>query len=193
MIIKGIFGDDQGRVSYPLLFIIILLAVALTLFIVILKLRSPAGKGFIDLPPPIEVIWTMYESAQRRDIDAYLDSFAQDSQASILVTLKSMGEEKFRNYLRNKAAGVMGVSIYSPDAADLNTMDNGTSKNQEGITTLKQFEGDMISLTVEIVFRERNEVQVFNLKRVGRTWKILNVSSPTLTPQPIPYGRNVNE
>jgi hypothetical protein len=193
MVIKRIFRDEQGRVSYLLISIGILVISIITLLFVILKLRSPAGNGFINLPSPIEVIWSMYESSLRGDIDSYLNCFAPESQLSIQETLKSMGKEAFREYLRNKAIGIMGVSIYSSDRTNIDTIGKNNLNNQAVVEITQQFGEDVMSLPVEIVFKGRNEVQVFNLKRAGKAWKILRVSLPTLTPQPIPYGQNVNE
>lgn len=193
IVMKGISGDIRGRISYLSIAIGILVISVITLLFVILKLRSPAGKGFIDLPSPIKVIWSMYESSLRGDIDSYLNCFAPESQLSIQETLKSMEKEVFREYLRNKAIGIMGVSIYSSDIASQETWGTNNFNNQAEARTTKQFGEDLLSLPVEIVFKTRNELQVFNLKRIGKTWKILSVSSPILTPQPIPYGQNVNE
>ena len=193
MAMKGILGDNQGRVMFLLLFVGILLVLVISLLIVIQKLRSPAGKGFVNLSSPIEVVWSMYESSLRGDIDAYLNSFVPESQSSIQDTLDSMGKETFREYLRNKAIGIMGISIYSSDRMSLNISNKDNLNTQVGTKIPQQFEEDMLSLPVEIIFKGRNEVQIFNLKRIGNAWKILNVSLPTLTPQPIPYGQNVNE
>lgn len=191
---KEIFKGDQGRVSYFLLILIgILLISVITLLFVILKLRSPAGKGFVNLSSPIEVVWSMYESSLRGDIDAYLNCFVPESQSSIRDTLKSMGKEAFREYLQNKTIGIMGISIYSSAnvSPDARATDNSFSQAEASIP--QQFVEDVINLPVEIVFKGRNEVQIFNLERIGKAWKIRSVSFPTLTTQPIPYGQNVNE
>lgn len=193
MVMKGTFGDDQGWVSVLLLFVGILFVLVISLLIVIQKLRSPAGKGFVNLPSPIEVVWSMYEASLRGDIDAYLNSFVPESQSSIQDTLDSMGKEIFREYLRNKAIGIMGISIFSSDRSSLDISGKDNLNTRVGTRIPQQFEEDMISLPIEIIFKGRNEVQIFNLKRIGKAWKILNVSLPTLTPQPIPYGQNVNE
>ena len=190
---RRIFGNSQGRISYILVSIGILIILITTLVFVILKLRSPAGKGFIDFPPPIEVVWSMYESSLRGDIDSYLNCFAPESQSTILETLKSMGKDVFRKYLQNKAIGIMGVSIYSSGGTSIDTTGTNKFNNPASAGITQQFREDVISIPVEIVFKTRNEVQVFNLKRIGKAWKILDVFSPILTPQPIPYGKNVNQ
>jgi hypothetical protein len=193
MYLNANFGDEQDRVRYPLICFTILLLVAITLWIIILKLRSPAGKGFLNMSPAIDVVWAMYESALREDINGYINCFVPDSQSLIRETLKSMGEKAFKAYIRNKAAGVMGVSIYSSDTRNLVTTGINGSDNPDKTDIPQRFEGNMISLPVEIVFKERNEIQVFELKQVGKAWKISNISTPILTPQPIPFGKNVNE
>lgn len=170
-----------------ILFLLVLIVLFGTLVTIALKLRSPAGKGYVELAPPIQVVWDMYESASRGDIDRYLNSFAPESQPSIKSTLKSMGRDAFKVYLRKKAAGVLGVSIYS------SSFDGNIENNRIDSDTKTASQKDVISLPVEITFRGRNEIQVFRLKRMGNAWKILNISTPRLTPQPIPYGENVNE
>lgn len=188
-----IFIDEKGRIPLILLLIIIFILVGIILWGVIVRLRTPAGKGFVDLPDRIQVVWAMYESARRGDINGYLDCFAPESQSSIQDTLKSMGEEAFREYLRNKANGVLGVSIYTLQGRDQNTMGPVTSGNKEASASSSGFDEDIITLPVEIVYYGRNEFQVFTIKWQGKKWKILSVSLPTLSPQPIPYGRNVNQ
>lgn len=178
-LLRSLFRGEKGRI--PLLILIPVLGViigALVLWLVILKLRSHKGKGFIEMPPPIATIWSMYESASRGDIEGYLESFLPEAQSAIKETLRSQGEEGFKEYLRNKASGLLGVSVIStgPDSLLTDTTDEG-----------------VIYLPVEIVFQKGNERQVFTLKPVGKTWKILGVSPPVLTPQPIPYGRDVNQ
>lgn len=135
ILMRRIFGDSQGRISYLIVSIGILVILVITLLFVILKLRSPAGKGFIDLPAPIEVIWSMYESSLRGYIDSYLNCFATVSQSPIQDTLKSMGKKAFREYLRNKANGVMGVSIYSSDNTSIETTRTNNFNNQAAAET----------------------------------------------------------
>ena len=170
---KAVSWDDKGRIAHLVLMSISILLILLIVFwIVILKLRSPAGKGFVNLNPPADIIWSMYESALRGDIEAYINCFVRESQGTVRETLNSRGAETFRDYLQNMAAGIMGISIKTP---------------------LPQSDDNFISIPVESVFRGKNKQQIFNLKRDGSAWKILNVSSPILTPQPIPYGKNINE
>ncbi|MGA1791022.1 MAG: hypothetical protein ACMUIM_06025 [bacterium] len=188
-----IFIEEKGRIPLLLLLIIILILAGVILWGVIVRLRTPAGKGFVDLPDRIQVVWAMYESARRGDINTYIDCFAPESQSSIQDTLKSMGEEAFREYLRNKANGVLGVSIYSLQGNDQNTIGTAGSGNKEASASSSGFDEDIITFPVEIVYQGRNEFQVFTLRRQGNTWKILSVSLPTLSPQPIPYGLNVNQ
>ena len=180
--------DESFKMNRILiLFLLVLIIVFGTLTTIALRLRSPAGKGYVELAPPIQVVWDMYESASRGDIDSYLNAFAPESQPAIKSTLKSMGRDAFKVYLRRKTSGVLGVSIYS-SSSDVNIMNN---QNDSETETLLQ--KDMITLPVEITFKGRNEVQVFRLKRMGKAWKILDISAPRLTPQPIPYGKNVNQ
>jgi len=185
---KGVLSDLRGRVSLALvvlLILIILFIAAAVLVVVILKIRSPAGNGLIELAPPIETVWGMYNASLRGDIDEYLDCFTPESRQPIQATLESMGEEAFRDYLRNKAAGIMGISIYNPAEEEQGNSGEWMPDDQAD-------EG-MISLPVEIVYKERNEFQTFRLKRLGTGWRIISASPPIFTPQPIPYGTNVNE
>ena len=188
-----IFIDEKGRVPFFLLLIIVFILAGIILWGVIVRLRTPSGKGFVDLPAPIQAVWAMYESARRGDINKYIDCFVPESQSAIKDTLKSMGEKTFRDYLRNKANGVLGVSIYSLQGKDQNTTGPANSGNTEASAASEGFDEDIITLPVEIVYKGRNEIQVFTLKRQGKAWKILSVSLPTLSPQPIPYGKNVNQ
>lgn len=167
---KAVARDDQGKIAHFILLSIVILLIVF--WMVILKLRSPAGKGFVNLNPPADIIWSMYESALRGDIDAYINCFVRESQQAVNETLNSKGADAFRNYLQNMAAGIMGISIKAP---------------------LQQSDDNFVSIPVESVFRGNNKLQIFNLKRDGDAWKILNVSAPILTPQPIPYGKNINE
>ena len=61
---KAILCNEQrGGLHYILIFTLILILVLITLWMIVLKLRSPAGKGFVKMAPPIEVVWAMYESS----------------------------------------------------------------------------------------------------------------------------------
>jgi len=184
-IMKGVLSDIRGRISLPLVLLLILVIAAAVLVGVILRLRSPAGKGLIALAPPIETVWGMYNASLRGDIDGYLDCFTPESRQPIQATIESMGEEAFREYLRNKAAGIMGISIYDP--AEERQGNPGEWMPDD------QADQGVISLPVEIVYKERNERQIFHLKRLGAGWRIIAASPPVFTPQPIPYGTNVNE
>ncbi|MGA1794621.1 MAG: hypothetical protein ACMUIL_02075 [bacterium] len=184
-IMKDVRRKIRGSISLTLVMLLVLLIAAATLVGVVLKIRSPAGKGMLTLAPPIETVWGMYNASLRGDIDGYLNCFTPESRQPIQATLESMGEEAFKEYLRNKAAGIMGISIYTPAEEELGNPGEWLPDDREN-------EG-MISLPVEIVYKERNERQVFRLKRLGEGWRIVSASSPVFTPQPIPYGTNVNE
>ncbi|MBN2372945.1 hypothetical protein JXL19_04060 [bacterium] len=170
---KAAVLDEQGRIGRFVLFsITVPLILGIVFWMVILKLRSPAGKGFVDIDPHADIIWSMYEAALRGDIDSYINCFAKESQGAVRETLNSKGKDAFVEYLQGMAAGIMGISVRSP---------------------LPQTDDNLISVPVESVFRGKNKQQIFNLKRDGGAWKIVNVTSPRLTPQPIPYGSNLNE
>ncbi len=177
--------SSPGRILHILLVpIVVFIVLVIALLLVILRLRSPSGRGFIDMAPTVNVIWSMYESALRGNIDAYINAFVPDSQVAIRETLKSKGEEEFKAYLQNMAAGIMGISVLSNDKVD-----NSDPLYQQGFES----ESKIISIPVELVFRGKNMIQVFTLERIGKEWKILNAPNPVITPQPIPYGKNVNE
>lgn len=171
--------DTGGRTSlFLILFILFLLLGGTILWRVIIRIRTPDSSDYVELAPAVDIIWSMYETSASGDIEGYLACFVPESQNRIKETLKSKGEKGFRDFLSSNASGILGISIKTTGKGDLAKI-----KGNPG----------SITIPVEMVFKSRNEVQIFNLKLINGSWRIVDVSSPLITPQPIPYGKNVNE
>lgn len=185
--------NNRGRIPYWLLIpLSVLLVIIVVMWITILKIRSPAGEGFVNLSPPVDTIWTMYDTSLKGDIEGYINCFSEESQRAIKETLKSKGADAFRSHLLEMASNIMGLSIHT-DKRGFDGPLNLPESSSKGASEFSNTNGQAIRIPVEFVYKGANKIQIFSLKRVGNEWRIFNISSPQLAPQPIPYGENVNK
>lgn len=173
----------RGGTVYVLLVSIGILSILLiVLWLIILNFRTPESKYFTKLSAPTQTIWAMYDAALRRDIEKYLNTFMPELQTKIKDTIKSKGDARFRAYLQDVTSGIMGVSIATQEATSRISREEWTQADE-----------NTIIIPVEIVYNGLNKLQLFTLKRAGDGWKILKIAPPVLTPQPIPYGKDMNK
>ena len=127
--------------------------------------RNEGGAG------PEDCVRAMFTAAQEGRTADYLDCFCDPLRPSLDDTARSMGEQKFREYIQASVAPVTGtvfsdVVERSPDEA---------------------------ALRWELVFKDRNEVQRLTLRRTGGRWRISGMTPAERIQPPVPYGTKVYE
>jgi hypothetical protein len=113
----------------------------------------------------------MFTAAREGRVSDYLDAFCDPLRSSLANTARAMGDEKFRQYIKDSAAPVRGIAF-----SDL------TERGQEEAT-----------LRFELIFDDHNEVQRVLLKRIGGRWLIADMTPAERTKPPVPYGTKVFE
>lgn len=120
---------------------------------------------------PEEVIQTMLDASRRGDARAYLDCFTEAMRPQLNATRQQMGEARFREYLAEAQAPVMGVA---------------TSR-------LVETRPDRARIEVEFILRDKNQRQTVELRNSGGRWRIETMSQAVYAKPVIPYGTKVFE
>lgn len=120
---------------------------------------------------PEEVIQAMLDASRRGDARAYLDCFSQAMRPELEATRQQMGEARFREYLTESQAPVMGVA---------------TSR-------LAEPQSDRARIEVEFILRDKNQRQTVELRNSGGRWRIEAMSQAVYVKPAIPYGTKVFE
>ncbi|NOZ21576.1 MAG: hypothetical protein GXP25_10865 [Planctomycetes bacterium] len=118
----------------------------------------------------IDCIRNMSRYSRKGNVTAYLNCFAPSLRKRLEQARDEM-KGGFADYLRRRAEPVRGIAF-----SDETTLDEGT-----------------IRVKVEWVFEDRNEVQFFQLKKIGGAWKIADMTEAEYKKPLIPYGTKVFE
>jgi hypothetical protein len=120
---------------------------------------------------PEDAIQAMLDASRRGDSRAYLDCFAGEMRPQLESTRQQMGEGRFREYLVESQAAVMGVA---------------TSR-------LPEAQADRARCEVEFVLKDKNQRQTVELRNDGGRWRIESMSQAVYVKPVIPYGTKVFE
>ena len=120
---------------------------------------------------PEEAIQSMLDASRRGDIRAYLDCFTSAFRPQLEATRQQMGEGRFRAYLVESQAPVVGVAT----------------------TRLPEAGPDRARCEVEFVLRDKNQRQTVELRKQGERWRIETMSQAVYVKPVIPYGTKVFE
>jgi hypothetical protein len=129
--------------------------------------NRPAGGG--SAATPEEAIHAMLDAARRGDARAYLASFTDALRPQLEATRQQMGDARFREYLVESQAPVMGVATMKK--ADLRP--------------------DLVRYEVEFVHKDKNQRQLVELKKAGNRWLVDSMGQAVYAKPPIPYGTKV--
>jgi hypothetical protein len=113
----------------------------------------------------------MLDASRRGDASAYLDCFTDAMRPQLDATRQQMGEARFREYLAESQAPVMGVAT----------------------TRLPETRQDRARIEVEFILRDKNQRQTVELKQDAGRWRIVAMSQTVHSKPPIPYGTKVFE
>ena len=118
---------------------------------------------------PEDCVRAMFQAAREGRAAEYLDSFCDGLRASLDDTARSMGDRKFREYIQDAATPIMGMAF----------------------SEMAVREGTEATLRCELVFKDRNEVQRFTLRKAGGRWRISAMTVAERIQPPVPYGKKV--
>jgi len=128
-----------------------------------------AGGPAATAATPEDAINAMLDACRRGDAPAYLDSFTDTLRPQLEATRQQMGDARFRDYLIESQAPVMGVATMKK--ADLRP--------------------DLVRYEIEFVHRDKNQRQLVELKKVADRWLIDSMGQAVYAKPPIPYGTKV--
>ncbi|MCX6901309.1 MAG: hypothetical protein NT105_21740 [Verrucomicrobia bacterium] len=120
---------------------------------------------------PEDAIQAMLDASRRGDARAYLDCFTDAMRPQLDATRQQMSEARFREYLTESQAPVMGVAT----------------------TRLPDARPGLARCEVEFILRDKNQRQTVELKKDGGRWRIEAMSQAVYAKPPIPYGTKVFE
>lgn len=137
--------------------------------IILIVCSLAVGCGVSRKDRPEAPVWNMFKAAGSADVKGYLNCFSEQIVDKIKATIEEMGYDQFRRYLRNMDESIMGIAI----------------------TDRENIAEDKIRLKVELVFRDRNEVQKIVVGKERGAWKIVEMSDSARIKTLIPYGTNL--
>jgi hypothetical protein len=123
----------------------------------------------VAVATPEDAIHAMLDASRRGDPQAYLECFTGVMRPQLDATRRQMGEARFREYLAESQAPVMGVAT----------------------TRLPGTPSDLARFEVEFVLRDKNQRQTVELKNEDGRWRIDSMSQAIYVKPAIPYGTKV--
>lgn len=131
-------------------------------------LRDRLPERGTDAGDPSDVFWQMVEVSREGEADAYLDLFAGEVRQQLETVRDEMGEDAFRQYLRQRIAGLKGVAV-----------------------TGREDLGEVVRLEVEYVREASYETQSLDLRVSRGRWRIVALGPTHEREPPVPYGTPV--
>jgi hypothetical protein len=120
---------------------------------------------------PQDAVYGMLDAARAGNTSVYVDAFSGPLQQQVQQVVREGGKAQFASYLTRQSASFQSVALSVTDQpSDVEAR-----------------------VRVEYVYVNRNEVQVFHLRKLGSRWKIVGVSSTDLTKTLIPWGTAVTD
>lgn len=147
-------------------------ATALTVVVLVaglaVALRDRLPERGEDAGDPSDVFWEMVDVSREGAADAYLDLFAGEVREQLETVRDEMGDAAFRQYLRQRIAGLKGVAV-----------------------TGKEDLGDAVRLEVEYVREASYETQSLDVRATRGRWRIVALGPTHEREPPVPYGTPV--
>lgn len=120
---------------------------------------------------PEDTVYGMLDAARNGDTKVYVDTFSGPLQLQIQQAVRESGKLQFASYLAAQSAKFQSVAISVTDQpSDVEAR-----------------------LRIEYVYTNRNEVQIFHLKKDEGRWRIVEISGTDQVKTLIPYGTAVTD
>jgi hypothetical protein len=120
---------------------------------------------------PQDAVYGMLDAARAGNTSDYVDTFSGPLQQQVQQVLKEGGKAQFASYLTRQSASFQSVAL----------------------SVTEQPSDAEARVRVEYVYVNRNEVQVFHLRKIGSRWKVVGISSTDITKTLIPWGTAVTD
>jgi hypothetical protein len=118
---------------------------------------------------PEDTVYRALGCAREGDVKGYLDCFTGQLRDQLDTSVDDAGADRFADELQARTAPVTGIVVAAP----------GTTPPDAERTVL----------SVELVYRKRNETQQYTLVRTHRArWLIEDIGVARTVTMPIPYG-----
>ena len=144
------------------------LTVAVLAASLLVALRDRLPERTEDAGDPSDVFWEMVDVSREGSTDAYLDLFAGEVRQQLETVRDEMGDAAFRQYLRQRIAGLKGVAV-----------------------TGREDVGEIVRLEVEYVREASYETQSLDLRVHRGQWRIVALGPTHEREPPVPYGTPV--
>jgi len=120
---------------------------------------------------PEDAIYGMLDAARSGDTAVYVDTFSGPLQQQIQEVVRESGKAQFASYLTGQSASFQSTALsLSDQPSDVEAR-----------------------VRVEYVYTNRNEVQIFHLRKIGQRWKIVGISGTDLAKTLVPWGTAVTD
>lgn len=132
--------------------------------------------GFLVARPRAEgsaeaTVQASFDAAKRGAVREYLACFGGELARQLTAARRESGGEAFARDLQARVGQIQGLVLSKGAAAEPG--------------------GEDATLQVEVVFRDRNEVQDYKLTNQWGRWRIVWIGPATSVKMPIPYGTPV--
>jgi hypothetical protein len=124
-----------------------------------------------DIARPEDTVLAMFEAAQSGNVQEYLDYFSGDIRTTLDRNAEDMTEQAFTEYLIKANEPIVGIAVSDVTPIDVNS----------------------VTIRVELVFRNKNEIQTYTLFDEQGDWKIVNMTRSKRIKTLVPYGQKVFE
>jgi hypothetical protein len=135
------------------------------------KVPSPFSHQQQSSKSPQDAIYGMLDAARAGNTSDYVDIFSGPLQQQVQQVVKEGGKAQFASYLTRQSTSFQSVAL------------SVTDQPSEVEARVR----------VEYVYVNRNEVQVFHLRKIRSRWKVVGVSSTDITKTLIPWGTAVTD
>jgi hypothetical protein len=120
---------------------------------------------------PEDTVYGMLDAARAGDTTVYVDTFSGPLQQQIQQAVRESGKRQFSSYLAGQSASFQSVALSVTDQpSDVEAR-----------------------LRIEYIYSNRNEVQMYHLRKFDSRWKIVGISGTDLTKTLIPWGTAVTD
>jgi hypothetical protein len=120
---------------------------------------------------PEDTVYGMLDAARAGDTSVYVDTFSGPLQQQIQQAVRESGKRQFSTYLSGQSASFQSVALSVTD----------------------QPSDAEARLRIEYIYLNRNEVQMYHLRKLDSRWKIVGISGTDLTKTLIPWGTAVTD
>jgi hypothetical protein len=120
---------------------------------------------------PEDTVYGLLDAARAGNTALYVDTFSGPLGQQIQQAVRESGKAQFSQYLTGQSSSFQSVALSVTDQpSDVEAR-----------------------LRVEFIYTNRNEVQMYHLRKMNNRWKVVGISGTDLTRTLIPWGTAVTD